>query len=529
MNDHFSRTPSHEGANPLLLSRRPDASGFPRQPDTTLSSPGPVSVSHQSKTRVLVDLSHAADGYVGVAQDLRLIFAMLCGIDSIEASGLLMPTGRHDLPRVKPGRADAPALTAGVLHWMERNWEKPERRAFPFGVLQRFQTLRQLLRPHHQLLAVEDRGQLNALWRVLFARTLAPDQRATVLSQSFFATDLSVSSIIDLCSHPPVPLRKRLAASGFDAVLFCMPRPVRLPPGVRQIVRFHDAAPVTDTDTVVGTGWKLALAHSRLVRACAPDAIFVCNSPQSLESLVTLDPSRAEHAAVIPCAVAPPDSAARGIDVVAVIRRHVTFRALGAGAAVPIGWMPPTTGLRYVLSVSTLEPRKNYPGLIRAWERVIARSDPDLRLVIVGGPGWRESEVLAQLRPGVASGRILHLQNLPHEELQALMRGAACFAFPSFNEGFGYSPLEAMQAGAPCVVSDLPVFRSIFGDSVLYVDPYDTDAIATGIERLATQPGSTDLVATLRSRTPRVLARFRPDTVATAWKTLFDNAKRGAL
>ncbi len=481
-------------------------------------------------TRVLVDLSHAADGYVGVAQDLRLIFSMLCSIPAVEASGLLMPTGRHDLPHVRPGRADSAALTAAVLHWMERNWERPERRSFPFSMLQRAQTLRQVVRSRHLLLPLADGGQLNALWRVLFSKTLAPDQRARVLAQSFFATDLSVSSIIDLCAHPPVPLRKRLDAHGFDAVLFCMPRPVRLPPGVRQIVRFHDAVPVTDIDTVVG--WKVALAHSRLVRACAPDAIFVCNSPQSLQSLVSLDGRRAEHAVVIPCAVAPADTAASGIDVCAVIRRHVTFRALsrqagGVELAVgPSGWVPPAPGMRYVLCVSTLEPRKNFPGLIRGWERVIARSDPDLRLVIVGGAGWREDSVLSEMRPGVESGRILHVQHLPQDELQALMRGAACFAFPSFNEGFGFSPLEAIQAGAPCVVSDLPVFRWIFGDAALYVDPYDTDAIATGIERLTNRPGHAELANTLRARGPRVLARFTPAAVGKMWQGLLDGLPR---
>ena len=475
-------------------------------------------------TRVLVDLSHAADGYVGVAQDLRLIFAMLCGIPDVEVSGLLMPTGRHDLPHVRPGRADSAAVTAAVLHWMERNWERPERRSFPFSLLQGAQTLRQVVRARHQLLPLQDQGQLNALWRVLFSKTLAPDQRAGVLAQSFYATDLSVSSIIDLCAHPPVPLRKRLAAGGFDAVLFCMPRPVRLPPGVRQIVRFHDAVPVTDTDTVVG--WRMALAHSRLVRACAKDAIFVCNSPQSLQTLVSLDGSRAEHAVVIPCAVAPADTASQGIDVCAVIRRHLSFRALGrrpgGGEIVsfPPGWSPPAPAMRYVLSVSTLEPRKNFAGLIRGWERVISRSDPDLRLIIVGGAGWREETVLAEMRPGVESGRILHLQNLPQEELQALMRHAACFAFPSFNEGFGNSPIEAIQAGAPCVVSDLPVFRWIFGDAAIYVDPYDTHSIATGIERLTSKPGHAELAAQLHARRERVLARFRPSAVRQAWDNL---------
>jgi glycosyltransferase involved in cell wall biosynthesis len=96
----------------------------------------------------------------------------------------------------------------------------------------------------------------------------------------------------------------------------------------------------------------------------------------------------------------------------------------------------------------------------------------------VGGPGWREGEVLSQLRPGVERGQIFHLQNVPTDDMQTLMRHAACLASVSYNEGFGYSPLEAMQAGAPCLISDLAVFRWIFGDAALYVDPYDVASSA---------------------------------------------------
>ena len=472
--------------------------------------------------RVLVDLSHAADGYVGVAQDLRLVFSMLCGIDMLSSSGLLMAAGRHDLPRVHPKSANAAALTAAVLHWMERNWRRPEHHSMPLGLLQKIQTGRQLIRLRHQLLPMADASQLNAIWRVIFAKTLPPEQRELVLSVPYFATDLSVSSIIDLCVHSPIALRKRLAAEHFDAVLFSMPRPVKLPRGVRQIVRFHDAVPVTDTDTV--GGWKIGLAHSKLIRACDRDAIFVCNSPQSRQTLLGLDPDRERNAVVIPCAVAPVQRNLRGIEVRAVIERHLTFRALGPGPRGPEpGWSPPPANLRYVLSVSTIEPRKNFAGLVRGWERVVARSDPDLRLVIVGEAGWRESQALAEMRPGVASGHILHLQHLPQEDLQALMHGAACFALPSFNEGFGYTPLEALQAGAPCLVSDLPVFRWIFGDCVLYVDPYDTESIAAGIERLTSRTGWQNLGACFGQGRERVLSRFRTATVAKAWEDLLLN------
>jgi glycosyltransferase involved in cell wall biosynthesis len=206
----------------------------------------------------------------------------------------------------------------------------------------------------------------------------------------------------------------------------------------------------------------------------------------------------------------------------------MTFRALGEDVTrPPAGWLPPDNSTRYVLSVSTLEPRKNFPGLIRAWERVVSRSDPDLRLVIVGEAGWREAEIFAEMRAGVAAGRILHLQHLPQEDLQALMRGAACFAFPSFNEGFGYTPLEAMQAGAPCVVSDLPVFRWIFGDAAIYVDPYDSESIAAGIERLTCRTGSQELAAHLHGSSELVLARFRPASIAQAWEALLQRSDAG--
>lgn len=472
----------------------------------------------RARTRVLVDLSHAADGYVGIAQDIRLIFAMLAGLERVAACGLLMPTARHDLPFISASHPELPALSASVLHWMERNWSTAPRRRFPLNLVQIAQTARQLARQHHAVVPLSTPGLQNAIWRVLFAKTLFPEQRAEILAQHFAVTDLSVRGIIDRCAHAPWPVLKSLDVRDHDAVLFCMPRPVRLPPGVRPIVRFHDSVPLTDPDTVLG--WKMVLAHGRLVRACSPDTIFVCNSPQSRDSLLAIDPTRENHAVVIPCAIQPPRQSEMAIDPVAVIARHVTTRALGAEIGYPAEQMEALRRrMRFVLSVSTLEPRKNFSGLIRAFE-LLAKDDPDLHLVIVAGPGWREEDALAEMRPGIASGRILHLQHVPTEELHALMRAAACFSFPSFNEGFGYTPIEAMQFGTPCVVSDIPVFRWIFGDAVEYVDPYDVNAIAAGMQRVLRDQSEG---ARLSARAPATLARFRPSTVAAAWDELFES------
>jgi glycosyltransferase involved in cell wall biosynthesis len=69
----------------------------------------------------------------------------------------------------------------------------------------------------------------------------------------------------------------------------------------------------------------------------------------------------------------------------------------------------------------------------------------------------------------------------------------------------------------------LPVFRWIFGDAALYVDPYDVESIASGIERLVSLPTSADLARQMRARAEPVLARFRPASIAEAWDALLQN------
>ena len=368
-------------------------------------------------------------------------------------------------------------------------------------------------------------GQEDAVWRILFAATLAPADRAVVLGRPFWATDLAVARIIDRSLRGRRLGLQRLAAGGFEAVLFCMPRPVALPAGVTPIMRFHDAVPVTDTDTVVS--WQAGVAHQALVRACPAGTMFACDSPQALEALLVLDPRRAGLASVVPCAVAPPVVAAAALAALetgAVITRHLSFRALGEGAAAPAGWQAPGDA-PYVIAVSTVEPRKNYPALLAAFERVRARVNPALRLVIVGGLGWRDEGVMAAMRAGVASGAILHLAGVPSDELQLLMARARCLVSASFNEGFGLPPLEALQAGCPVLLSELAVYRWIFGEAALYFDPYDVEALAGQMARLAGEVPEAGLREALAARRAAVLARFRPDVVAGAWEALLERAR----
>jgi glycosyltransferase involved in cell wall biosynthesis len=104
----------------------------------------------------------------------------------------------------------------------------------------------------------------------------------------------------------------------------------------------------------------------------------------------------------------------------------------------------------YLLSVGTLEPRKNFPFLIDAFER-LAGFDGDL--VIAGMKGWKYEPILARMQNSPRAARIRHLDYVPEALLAPLYAGAELFVFPSLYEGFGFTPLEAMACGTPALIS----------------------------------------------------------------------------
>lgn len=132
----------------------------------------------------------------------------------------------------------------------------------------------------------------------------------------------------------------------------------------------------------------------------------------------------------------------------------------------------------YLISVSTLQPRKNYVRLIEAWSRL---PDPDIDLVIVGGRGWLDDEIFAAAQAVPRSEGIHFLTRVPDDELPALYQGARAFCMPSVYEGFGIPILEAMASGIPVACSDMAAMAEVAGGAAELFDPLDVEQMTAAL------------------------------------------------
>jgi glycosyltransferase involved in cell wall biosynthesis len=166
----------------------------------------------------------------------------------------------------------------------------------------------------------------------------------------------------------------------------------------------------------------------------------------------------------------------------------------------------------YILSVSTLEPRKNHVRLVQAFEQLVARR-PATRLVLVGGPGWLGGSLQASVLASPVADRIHIAGYVSEERLAALMAGAAVFAYVSLYEGFGLPILDAMRAGVPVVTSATSSMPEVAGGAAVLIDPTDPAAIASGLDEAIRRHD--DLIA---AGTRHAAARCWGDVAAETWE-----------
>ena len=142
----------------------------------------------------------------------------------------------------------------------------------------------------------------------------------------------------------------------------------------------------------------------------------------------------------------------------------------------------------FVLSVCTLQPRKNLQRLVEAFARLPADMRQAYPLVLIGADGWKNSALLRVIEPLAQAGQVFTPGYVPRADLLKLYASAALFAYPSLFEGFGLPVAEAMASGVAVLTSNLTSLPEVSAGAAWEVDPYSIDDIAAGMQRLLGDP-----------------------------------------
>jgi glycosyltransferase involved in cell wall biosynthesis len=476
---------------------------------------------HSKQHRVLVDLKIALNnGYCGIAKENRLVFKMLSKIATLQTEGLLVSGNSGSVF----SNYSKPRSRAESIEQSNRFFHEALGHDLLLGAsflrklkLDRLYALR---KRHFDLFPIEALFD-DVIWRNVFNKSLSVADRELLLGAKFFYTNM-VS--LHLSAGAYLKRKVYLNTSGYNAAIFLEPTVVSVSPGTTKIVRYHDTIPLTEPDF---SGNIYSHRTLNMLNQCAMDSYFVCNSEPTRQALLAIRPELEAKAQTIPCAMS---SNYKKVNNEETLRQIIVSRFSGLivkqqflGAIRKQILEAPQ--LNYIFNLATFDPKKNHLNLIRGWEKLNYQHPQPIKLVIAANRGWFSQETQNLMRPHIEMGNIIHLENLSVDDLPYLLSHAKAFVFPSFVEGFGLPPLEAMQCECPVIVSDIPAHRWVLGDAALFCNPYSADSIQEAMAQLLYLPGAAALRQDLAQKGLQRVKRYAEEVLQGQWAELFEKFK----
>lgn len=511
--------------------------------------------STNPKIRVLVDLRPALQGFAGIPQEVRLLFRGLCLDESLIIEGFL----QRDSQTLHPGiSSDIDASEEWHTAWryhalakvvISASDEWDAERPKEGGTLQRFlRSLEKLWRSANHtsinLGKFKSRYFEDFIWRYLFAKTLPVDDFDTVTSKDFRICPLSWEDMQKFGlanSQREVPVYPRLQTDDFDLFIAQTPYPGIVSSNTSLIIRYHDAIPIFLPHTIPGKWEHESIHFNALLNNVASGAWFSCVSESSRQELLRVFPEAEHNAVTIHNMVSPQyyEEGSLSSEVRDIIRlRRSNAASVQDERANDYSSISPkfhnasdeqsfyeqalAGELRYLLVVSTIDPRKNHATCLAAWQIVKRQIDPDLKLIFVGSLGWDYGHITKNLSVELKRGSLFLLDSVPASELRVLYRHAAATVCPSFSEGFDFSGVEAMRSGGIVVASDIAVHREVYETAAIYFNPYSEESLVRALKAAIYDAGAEYIRKELHDVGARISSRYLPENILPKWHVFLE-------
>jgi glycosyltransferase involved in cell wall biosynthesis len=328
-----------------------------------------------------------------------------------------------------------------------------------------------------------------------------------------------------------------LDTRGIDVFVAQTPYPGRVTHGTALVVRYHDALPLFMPHAFANMARHHAAHWHALQSNVDSGAYFACVSEATRQGLLKVFPEVARRSVTIHNMVSPHyfDESSMPSGIPGIIRARVNTQMPGAspvfrslGEQEDFYRQHVGSGdqqlLKYLLMVSTIEPRKNHLCLLAAWQALRVANDPALKLVLVGSPGWDVEPIMREMRPFIDQGALFVLSGVPASDLRALYKHAQVTVCPSLAEGFDFAGIEAMCSGGVVLASDIEVHREVYANAARYFSPYSAQSLQRGLQELLYSPHALVLQNDLRHKALEVTPLYTQEALLPQWQALLDCA-----
>lgn len=501
--------------------------------------------SDKVKKAVLIEMRPALEGFAGIPQEVRLLFRGFRKIESLDVKGFIQSshrvlargTSRTGFFQRNISEARKLNRYSKVIISLSETPKKNildviagyiEKRLVSSSIL--IKTV--LCFGRVKLTDFSSKYFEDFTWRTLFAKTLPAGDMALVAGADHKICSIPWNAMhkagLDSLAFFDKPKYPFIDTRDIDVFIGQTPFPGYVSKNTRMVIRYHDAIPVFMPHTIPEKSKHQATHFYALMANVEAGAWFACVSEATRRDLLRLFPEAEKRAVTIHNMVSHhyfnEDSDAKRIPDIVRSRLYEAsgflpnFLSLREKEAFYKKHLS-DDGFKYLLMVSTIEPRKNHTRLLAAWEVIRSDIDPDIKLVIVGTLGWDNSAITTAFKPWIDRGHLFMLNAVPAPDLRLLYRHAAATICPSLGEGFDFSGVEAMASGGVTLASDIPVHREIYGDAAEYFDPYSTMSLVNGLKKVLYQPNSFEIMEQMRQIGSSVASRYQPEQILPQWES----------
>lgn len=480
--------------------------------------------------KVLFDLTFAGYPVSGIPNEVALLFEMFSRESSeIEVDALIHQAMSPRVQRLSKAHSISNIATILARYNNVREDQATTLRflfEMSLYLLEfRFQYAWGMFKRHYLELGDADKEIIfEAIYRTFFERTAKQESKPYLMDRSYLFTRHHYEFSLLKSTFGAGPERFKVP-SKYDVTINYGLKNILFTGRAKKIHRHVDLIAFEAPDTLGGIAVIRQTLHN-LRRVLVKSDLVICLTEAARHKLISVEPKLRNRTGIIPAIIpqlAKRDSSGEYLSNVFVThnwsleklsareRRAVErkiFSEFMGGKDIP----------EYLVTVSTIEPRKNFIAIIRAWEYVRFYLGRKVKLVTIGGLGWNTEKIEPLFLRYARQGEIIPLRDVPKFAFEVILSNASLFVFLSHTEGFGVGPLEGLQCGCRALVLDSPIYREIYKDAVDYVNGTEGARVGEAIAELLDQrKNNPNEFYSALDRSKDVLNLYTADSVRRMW------------